>query len=126
MTAATPFHAARTRPMHTPSSPCYDPVLDDAAFDAVAAALARVRPRVGRPFRDERRTIEAVLWRSRHDRCWRDIPESLGPWWRAAQLYYRWEKAGLWARLRHALREDGREDLADLFALTNAVAPGEG
>jgi transposase len=125
MTAAIPFSAARTRPMHTLSSPSQDPGLDDAAFAAVAAALARVRPRVGRPFRDERRTIEAVLWRNRHDRCWRDIPESLGPWWRAAQLYYRWEKAGLWARLRQALREDGREDLADLFVLNAAEQPEE-
>ncbi len=114
MTSALTMTAGRLSALPTPHD--QGPLLDDAAWSAVSAALARVRPRVGRPFRDERRTIEAVLWRIRHDRCWRDVPESLGPWWRAAQLYYRWKKAGLWEHLRSALREDGRDDLAALFA----------
>lgn len=101
------------------------PVLGEADWTVLSAALARVRSKVGRPFRDERLTVEAVIWRERHNARWRDIPEAFGPWWRAAQLYYRWDKVGLWQRLEAALAEAGREDLARLFggAQEKASAP---
>jgi transposase len=90
-------------------------VLSDADWMVLSAALTRVRSKVGRPFRDERLTVEAVIWRARHNARWREIPDCFGPWWRAAQLYYRWGRTGVWERLRKALAEAGREDLASLF-----------
>lgn len=120
----SPWMTSNDRAPQTPASDNPAAVLPESDWAAIATALARVRSKVGRPFRDERRTVEAVIWRVRHDARWREIPESFGPWWRAAQLYYRWEKTGLWARLRGALREDGRDDLAALFE-GEGDSPGE-
>ena len=48
---------------------------------------------------DLRRTLEAVVWRLNNGAKWRSVPPALGPWWRAAQLFIRWSKAGVWERL---------------------------
>jgi transposase len=90
-------------------------ILSDADWLIVKAALDVIRSKVGRPFANERRTIEAVIWRFKNDARWREIPAELGPWWRAAQLHYRWQKTGIWTRLGSMLREAGEATLADLF-----------
>jgi transposase len=89
--------------------------MPDAQWAALKAALDAVRSGTGRPFADERRTVEAVVWRLRNGARWRAVPAELGPWWRAAQLHRRWAKAGVWARLFAALRDAGRPELAELF-----------
>ncbi len=38
---------------------------------------------------------------------WRAIPEDLGPWWRAAQIFIRWSRAGVWERLLGLVHERG-------------------
>jgi transposase len=35
------------------------------------------------------------------------VPAELGPWWRAAQLFIRWSKLGVWPRLLEAAQERG-------------------
>lgn len=35
------------------------------------------------------------------------IPEALGPWWRAAQIFIRWSRAGVWERLLDPVQERG-------------------
>ncbi len=91
------------------------PILTDADWLILKAALDEIRSKVGRPFANERRTIEAVVWRFKNDARWREIPAELGPWWRAAQLHYRWQKAGIWERLCTMLRDAEESGLADLF-----------
>jgi transposase len=74
------------------------------------SALDAARSGTGRPFRDERRTVEAVIWRQRNGAKWRSIPPELsrmGIWERAfealhdATAYARRHRVeNLWARLK--------------------------
>src|SRR3954470_14867889 len=90
-------------------------VLTDEQWVALKAALDAVRPGTGRPLRDERRTVEGVVWRPRNGARWRSVPAEYGPWWRPAQLHIRWSRTGVWARLFAHLRDAGRPELADVF-----------
>jgi transposase len=49
-------------------------VLTDEQWVALKAALDAVRPGTGRPRRDERRTVEGVVWRLRNGARWRSVP----------------------------------------------------
>lgn len=97
------------------------PVLSDVQWAELKAVLDTVRSGEGRRFADERRTIEAVIWRARNGARWRAVPAELGPWWRAAQLHIRWSQKGTWARLFAALRQAGRPDLAEVFLDATSV-----
>src|SRR5215468_9681823 len=44
-------------------------------------------------------TLNGILWFLRTGVPWRDVPERYGPWSTIASRFYRWRKAGLWARL---------------------------
>jgi transposase len=37
------------------------------------------------------------------------VPEELGPWWRAAQIFIRWARAGVWERLLNLVQACGVE-----------------
>ena len=87
------------------------PVLHDDEWAALKAALDHARSGRGRPFRDERTTIEGVLWRLKNGPPWRAVPPEFGPWWRAAQLHKRWSRSGVWRRAFEHLRDAGRPDL---------------
>ncbi|GBR03798.1 transposase [Gluconacetobacter liquefaciens NRIC 0522] len=58
-----------------------------------------VRPRDKTPPHDLRRTIAAIFWCHENGAKWWSIPAEPGPWWRAAQLFIRWTKLGVWERL---------------------------
>jgi len=88
------------------------PVLTDDEWAALKAALDHARSGRGRPFRDERATVEGVLWRLKNGPPWRAVPAEFGPWWRAAQLHKRWSRSGVWGRAFERLRDGGRPDLA--------------
>jgi len=38
---------------------------------------------------------------------WRAISHEMGPWWRAAQTFIRWSRAGVWERLLALVQERG-------------------
>ncbi|WP_206065095.1 IS5 family transposase [Komagataeibacter xylinus] len=59
---------------------------------------------------DLRRTIAAIFWRHENGAKWRSIPAEPGPWWRAAQLFIRWAKLGVWERLLE--RVQGQQGVA--------------
>lgn len=90
-------------------------VLSDGEWEVLKAALDRVRSGEGRRFQEERRTIEAVIWRMRNGTPWRAVPAEMGPWWRAAQLHIRWSRKGQWGRLFEVLREQGHPNLGEVF-----------
>jgi transposase len=90
-------------------------ILSDDEWARLKAALDAARSGAGRPLPDERRTVEAVVWRQRNGAEWRAAPAGPGPWWKAAQLHIRWSRAGVWARAFERLREAGRPDLGEVF-----------
>ncbi len=60
--------------------------------------------RTGRPPKDHRTIIDALLWLDRTGAPWRDLPERFGPWRSVATRFYRWTRSGLWDRILAELR----------------------
>jgi transposase len=74
-------------------------VLTDEAWAVWGPLIEAVRPQGKTRPKELRRTISAIVWRHQNGAKWRGIPAELGPWWLAAQLFIRWAKMGVWARL---------------------------
>lgn len=55
---------------------------------------------------DNRRFIEAVMWRGRSGAPWRALPRVYGPWSGVHQRFRRWAKAGVWQMLFNTLAVD--------------------
>lgn len=64
----------------------------------------------GRPPRDVREMINAMMWVLRTGAPWRDLPDRYGPWQSAYHYFNQWRKAGLFDRILEALqiRLDGQ------------------
>jgi transposase len=60
--------------------------------------------RTGRPPKDHRMIINALLWLAKTGAPWRDLPERFGPWRTVATRFYRWTWSGLWERILAELR----------------------
>lgn len=58
----------------------------------------------GRPPRDRREIIDAILWILRTGAPWRDLPEEYGPWGTAWDLFDRWNGDGTLDRILSLLR----------------------
>jgi transposase len=82
-------------------------VLTDGQWAVLGPLVEACRPKGKTPPRDLRRTMEAIVWRHVNGARWRAVPAELGPWWRAAQLFIRWAKLGVWERLLEAAQERG-------------------
>lgn len=79
--------------------------LGEAQWATVAAHLDSERS-VGRPPKDDRMFIEAVLWWRRTGVPWRDLPSEFGPWKTVFNRFDRWSKNGKWAQLFAAVSAD--------------------
>ena len=90
-------------------------VLTNDEWAALKAALDAVRSRRRRPMKDERQTVEAVVWRLRNGAKWRSVPSDLGPWHRAANLHRRWSVLGVWERAFEHLRDGGHADRGEVM-----------
>jgi transposase len=56
-------------------------------------------PRRGRPWRDHRKVVDGVLWRTRTGSPWRDVPPSYGHWKTVYNRHRRWSADGTWVRV---------------------------
>jgi transposase len=66
---------------------------------------------VGATTRDNRRFVEAVLYRYRAGIPWRDLPERFGDW-KNHRRFSRWAKAGVWERVFQHLAGDADNEYA--------------
>ncbi len=82
-------------------------MLSDAQWALLGPLIEACRPKGKTPPQDLRRTVSAILWRHQNGAKWRAVPEELGPWWRAAQIFIRWARAGVWERLLTLVQERG-------------------
>ena len=80
-------------------------MLSDPQWALLEPLIEACRPKGKTPPQDLRRTLAAILWRHQNGAKWRSVPEELGPWWRAAQIFMRWAKAGVWDRLLSLVQE---------------------
>ncbi|CAO4157355.1 Transposase [Methylorubrum extorquens] len=74
-------------------------MLSDTQWAVLEPLVEACRPKAKTPAQDLQRTLSAVLWRHQNGSKWRAIPGELGPWWRAAQIFIRQARAGVWERL---------------------------
>ena len=74
-------------------------VLTDAQWAKFEAAIAAVGLRGARPRKEDRRTIEAIIWRLDNGAKWRSIPAERGPWHHAYLRFRRWSLAGVWDKI---------------------------
>jgi transposase len=82
-------------------------VLTEEQWSALEPLVEACRPKAKTPPRNLRRTVEAIVWRHANGAKWRAVPAELGPWWRAAQLFIRWSKRGVWERLLDLVQQRG-------------------
>jgi transposase len=85
---------------------CSREELTDAQWDRLSPLLPPQRPRVGRPARDHRTILSAILLVLRTGAPWRDLPERFGPWSTAWSRSRRWTAAGVWARVLALLQRE--------------------
>jgi transposase len=71
------------------------------------------RSRRGRPPKEHRLIIDALLWLTKTGAPWRDLPERFGPWRTVATRFYRWTRSRLWERILAELRRmaDGKDGI---------------
>jgi transposase len=74
-------------------------MLTDEQWARLKPLLPPQKPRTGRPSKDHRTVLNAILWIDRTGAPWRDLPEEYGPWRSVATRFYRWVKAGVWDRV---------------------------
>lgn len=82
-------------------------MLNDAQWATLEPLVHACRPKAKTPPQDLQRTLSAILWRHQNGAKWRAIPVEFGPWWRAAQIFIRWARAGVWERLLALVQERG-------------------
>jgi transposase len=60
----------------------------------------------GRPAKDHRLIVNAILWRLATGAPWRDLPERYGSWRTVYSRFRRWQRAGVWERVLAALQAE--------------------
>lgn len=79
-------------------------ILTDEQWERIAPLLPPQKPKTGRPAKDHRTVVEAILWIDRTGAPWRDLPKEFGPWQSAATRFYRWVEAGVWDHILQELQ----------------------
>ena len=83
--------------------------LTDAQWERLRPLQPPQTPRTGRPAKDHRTMVDAILWIQRAGGPWRSLPERFGSWKTVSGRFYRWQRSGIWDR---ALSE--RQRLGDV------------
>ena len=65
------------------------------------------KPSRGRPAKDHRTVVNAILWIARTGAGWRDLPADAGVSWKtASSRFYRWTASGTWQKILDELQRD--------------------
>jgi transposase len=86
--------------------------LRDDQWDRIKDTLPGRAGSVGVTAADNRRFVDAVLYRYRTGIPWRDLPESLGDWNNIHRRFSRWAAGGVWARMLVLLAADADNEYA--------------
>jgi transposase len=87
-------------------------VLTDDQWAKFKAAIDAVKIRGARPRKEDRRTIEAIIWRLGNGAKWRSIPAELGNWHHAYLRFRRWSVNGVWDKIMATVVAEGEPKLA--------------
>ena len=81
--------------------------LTDEEWERIVPLLPPQKPRVGRPRRDQRVVVDAILWVLGTGSSWRDVPrDRFGAWETVYGRYSEWRDDGRWQRVLGALGYD--------------------
>jgi transposase len=90
--------------------------LRDDQWDKMQDVLPGREGTVGVTAKDNRRFVEAVLYRPRAGIPWRDLPERFGEWNNSARRHRRWSTTGVWPRVFAHLAADTDNEYAMIDA----------
>ena len=84
--------------------------LSDAQWERIGPLLPTNVGRRGRPFANNRRVVEGIVYRYRTGVPWRDLPrEEFGPWRTVWKRHRRYAGDGTWDRVLQELLADADE-----------------
>jgi transposase len=86
--------------------------LRDDQWERIRDLLPGREGHVGVTAEDNRRFVEAVLYRYRAGIPWRDLPERFGDWKNTHRRFSRWAAAGVWERVFRHLAADADNEYA--------------
>ena len=86
----------------------------DEQWDKIKDLLPGRNGTVGVTAKDNRRFVEAVIFRYRAGTPWRDLPERFGDWKNIYNRFNRWSKVGVWERMFRHLSKDRDNEYAML------------
>lgn len=93
--------------------------LTDEQWELIAD-LFPPRKATGRKPRDPREIMDAILWVLRTGAPWRDLPDRLGPWQTAWDLFDKWNRDGLLEAILQRLQADAEID-QELWCIDGTV-----
>ena len=80
--------------------------LSDQQWETIRELLPGRPGHVGVTAGDNRRFVEAVIWKYRAGVPWRDLPERFGEWKNVHRRFSRWAQSGVWDLVFAALIKD--------------------
>ena len=73
--------------------------MSDRVWEKIKEHLPGSTGKIGRPARDNRTFINAVIWILRTGSPWRDLPPDYGKWNSVQRRFCRWRDRGVWESL---------------------------
>jgi transposase len=86
--------------------------LRDDQWERIKDLLPGRQGSVGVTAADNRRFVEAVLYRYRAGIPWRDLPEHVGDWKNVHRRFSRWAKSGIWLHVFSQLATEADNEFA--------------
>ncbi len=86
--------------------------LRDDQWQRIEGFLPGRKGSEGRPAKDNRLFVEAVLYRFRAGIPWRDLPERFGDFRVVHTRFSRWASRGVWKKIFHHLATDADNEYA--------------
>jgi transposase len=86
--------------------------LRDDQWNRIKDLLPGREGHVGAKAKDNRRFVDAVLYRYRAGIPWRDLPARFGRWKAVHTRFSRWAKSGVWAKVFRHLSADADNEYA--------------
>jgi transposase len=85
--------------------------LNERQWARLLPLLPPQKPPRGRPAKDHRTVLNAILWVMRTGAPWRDLPADAGVCWKTvASRFYRWTDSGVWGKILAELQRDADEN----------------
>ena len=96
-------------------------MLRDQDWEIIRPLLPTQKGKQGRPRKDDRLMIEAILWVVRTGAPWRDLPPDFGSWKSVYTRFRTWTRFGVWEILWNVLKKNADHESHILDSTTTKV-----